>query len=207
MRIALIDYGAGNLRSAARALAAAGGSPEIVTGPSGLGEIDAIVVPGVGAFAQAMRRLHAAGLVEPIRDAARHRLPLVGICLGMQLLFESSEEGEPVQGLGLLRGTVRRLPECVRVPHVGWNTFEPCVPDPLFTGLPATYVYFVHSYVAHPIDPSVVLSETYYGTRFPAIVRHDRIWGLQFHPEKSSRAGAALLANLLARMATPQASA
>lgn len=202
MRVALIDYGAGNLRSASRALAAAGCHPTLVTGPQGLLRADAVVVPGVGAFAPAMRRLADAGLVEPLREAARAGVPIVGICLGMQLLFEWSEEGAPVPGLSLLAGVVRRLPAGVKVPHMGWNTLVARGADPILVGLPPhPYVYFVHSYVAAPDDPGTVVAETEYGARFASVVRRARIWGLQFHPEKSSRTGAAILRNLLDEMA------
>jgi glutamine amidotransferase len=201
MRIALVDYGAGNLRSAGRALRVAGASPVVVTGAAGLAGADAIVVPGVGAFAPAMSRLAAAGLVEPLRAAVRRGVPLVGICLGMQLLFEGSDEGEPTSGLSLLAGRVVRLPVGVKVPHMGWNTLEIRTPDPLFEGLPPLpHVYFVHSYVVEPSDPRIVIADTTYGARFPAVVRQGSIWGLQFHPEKSSRVGAVLLGNLLAQI-------
>ncbi len=202
MRVALIDYGAGNLRSAGRALQDAGGSPVVVTEPSGLRGADVIVVPGVGAFAPAIARLATARLVEPLRDAVRLGVPLIGICLGMQLLFEDSDEGEPTPGLSLLAGRVVRLPADVKVPHMGWNSLEITTPDPIFDGLPASpYVYFVHSYVAAPADPREVLAETVYGMRFAAIVRRGTVWGLQFHPEKSSRTGAAILHNLLVQIA------
>ncbi len=203
MRIALIDYGAGNLRSAARAFALAGVVPQIVTGAAGLRGADAVVLPGVGAFAPAMRRLAAAGLVTPIQDAARRGMPLVGVCLGMQLLYEESDEGGRTSGFGLLAGRVHRLPDRVKVPHMGWNTLEVRVPDPCFDGLPPTpYAYFVHSYVVAPGDPSTVLAETAYGTRFPSMVRCGTIWGLQFHPEKSSRVGATMLRNLVRQIQT-----
>ncbi len=201
MRIALIDYGAGNLRSAGRALQAAGGSPVVVTEPSGLSGADVIVVPGVGAFAPAMARLASARLVEPLRDTARRGVPLIGICLGMQLLFEDSDEGGPTPGLSLLAGRVVRLPADVKVPHMGWNTLEITTPDRIFDGLPASpYVYFVHSYVVVPADARVVLAQTVYGRRFPSVVRQGTVWGLQFHPEKSSRTGAVILRNLLAQI-------
>lgn len=208
MRVALVDYGAGNLRSAARALAEAGGDPVVITAPEGLRNTGAIMVPGVGAFAPAMTSLASAGLVEPIKAAARSGVPLIGICLGMQLLYERSEEGEPMPGLGLLAGTVRRLPPGVKVPHMGWNALEAHTEDPVLHGLPRQpYVYFVHSYVVAPRDFSTIVAETTYGARFPAIVRQGRIWGLQFHPEKSSRTGARLLRNLLAQVAAPRATA
>jgi glutamine amidotransferase len=202
MRLALVDYGAGNLRSASRALVEAGADVAIVTGPAGLRGADAVVVPGVGAFAPAVARLDAAGLLGPLRVAARRGTPLVGICLGMQLLFEWSEEGGPVAGLGLMAGSVRRLPEGVKVPHMGWNSLEACRSDPIFEGLPASaHAYFVHSYVAVPDDPATVVAETEYGARFASIVRQGSVWGLQFHPEKSSHTGARLLRNLLAQVA------
>jgi glutamine amidotransferase len=198
MRIALIDYGAGNLRSASRALAQAGGDPVIVTGPSGLEGAEVIVLPGVGAFAPAMRRLDAAGLAGPIKVAVSSGVPLVGICLGMQLLFDGSEEGGPTPGLSLLPGMVRRLPASVKVPHMGWNTLEAPAGDPLFQGIPPRpHAYFVHSYVVAPADAGCVVAETEYGIRFASVVRRDRMWGLQFHPEKSGAVGARLLRNLL----------
>ncbi len=164
---------------------------------------DAVVVPGVGAFGPAMRRLEAAGLVDPIREMARRGVPLVGVCLGMQLLYEESDEGGPASGFGLLAGRVRRLPDSVKVPHMGWNTLDIRGPDPLFEALPVpAYVYFVHSYVVAPGDPSTVLAETSYGVRFAAVVRRGNVWGLQFHPEKSSRVGAILLRNLVRQMQT-----
>jgi glutamine amidotransferase len=208
IRMAVIDYGAGNLRSVARALALAGGAPVVVDYPAGLRDAEAIVIPGVGAFAPAMTRLQAAGLVAPIREAARCGLPLVGLCLGMQLLFEESEEGEPAPGLGLIPGRVRRLPFDVKVPHMGWNTLEPARRDPLLAGLPERpYVYFVHSYVAVPRDRSVTVAHTSYGTRFPSVVRQGSVWGLQFHPEKSSRIGAHLLRNLVSQIAAARVGA
>ncbi|MGH2403460.1 MAG: imidazole glycerol phosphate synthase subunit HisH [bacterium] len=207
MRAALIDYGAGNLRSAARAFAEAGASPEIVAGPQGLRRADAIVVPGVGAFGPAMARLWSAGLVDPIRDAACHGTPLIGICLGMQLLFDESDEGGTTAGFGLIPGVVRRLPDGVKVPHMGWNALEGAR-GALFEGLPANpYVYFVHSYVVWPADPRAVAAEVSYGVRFPAVVRAGAVWGLQFHPEKSSRIGARLLRNLVAEIAAASARA
>jgi glutamine amidotransferase len=208
VKIAVIDYGAGNLRSVARALADAGAAPRVVASPDGLRGVGAVVVPGVGAFAPAVRRLAAAGLIEPLRDAARRGVPLIGLCLGMQLLYEGSDEGAPAPGLGLLAGRVRRLPPTVKVPHMGWNTLDARTQDALFDGLPPSpHVYFVHSYVAAPVERDTVLAETVYGTPFPAIVRRGAIWGLQFHPEKSSRVGARLLRNLLNEIGAARAPA
>lgn len=203
MEIAVVDYGAGNLRSVTRALAAAGGAPRLVTGPDGLAGAGLVVVPGVGAFAPAMRRLRAAGMVEALRAVARAGVPVLGLCLGMQLLFDESDEGGgATEGLGILRGVVRRLPAGVKVPHMGWNTLEVARPDPVVAGLPEpAYVYFVHSYAVQPADPAVVVAWSTHGARFPAIVRAGTVVGFQFHPEKSSRLGARLLANLLAGLA------
>lgn len=206
MRVALIDYGAGNLRSAARALAEAGTFPQVVTAPDGLHGAEMIVVPGVGAFRAAMSRLRAAGLVEAIGDAARDGIPLVGICLGMQLLLDESDEGGRTAGFGLIPGVVRRLPDGLKIPHIGWNTLEPRFADPLFEGLPARpYVYFVHSFAAWPSDPQAVVADVMYGAAVPAVIRRGTIWGLQFHPEKSSREGARLLRNLVAAVASARA--
>jgi glutamine amidotransferase len=203
VRAVLVDYGAGNLRSAARALGDAGAEVALAADPAGLADAEVIVLPGVGAFAPAMRRLRATGLADAIVEAAGCGTPLVGICLGMQLLFDRSEEGDPVGGFALLRGVVRRLPAGVKTPHMGWNRLLAARPSPVLAGLPeAAHVYFVHSYVVHPEDPDVVVAETDYGGRFPAIVRAGTIWGVQFHPEKSSRIGRQLLANLLAELAS-----
>jgi glutamine amidotransferase len=198
MRVVVVDYGAGNLRSVSRAWSEAGATVGIESSPLGLAGADAIVVPGVGAFAPAMRRLDAADLVRPLRDAARDRVPVVGICLGMQLFFERSEEGAPISGLGLLSGVVKRLPGGVKIPHMGWNRIVVRGVDPLFAGLPPDpYAYFVHSYVVDPADPDVVLATTHHGASFPSVVRADNIWGLQFHPEKSGTIGVRMLRNLI----------
>ncbi|MDR7556202.1 MAG: imidazole glycerol phosphate synthase subunit HisH [Armatimonadota bacterium] len=203
MEIAVVDYGAGNLRSVTRALAAAGGTPRLVTGPDELVGADLVVVPGVGAFAPAVRRLQAAGMVEGLRAVVRAGIPVLGLCLGMQLLFDESDEGGALtEGLGILRGVVRRLPAGVKVPHMGWNTLEVARPDPLVASLPEpAYVYFVHSYAVQPADPAVVVAWSTHGVRFPAIVRAGTVIGFQFHPEKSSRLGARLLANVIAGLA------
>jgi imidazole glycerol-phosphate synthase subunit HisH len=203
MRVVIVDYGAGNLRSVSRAFTEAGATSEIITAPSGLAGADAIVVPGVGAFAPAMRRIEAAGLVQPLRDAARNRVPVIGICLGMQLFFERSEEGGTTPGLGLFAGAVTRLPPGVKIPHMGWNVLVVRTPDPVFADLPPDpYAYFVHSYVVNSADPAIVLATTNHGTSFPSLVRAENIWGLQFHPEKSGAVGARMLRNLMSEVRT-----
>ncbi|HXF82653.1 MAG TPA: imidazole glycerol phosphate synthase subunit HisH [bacterium] len=201
LRVALVDYEAGNLRSIARALAAVGADVTVAAGPRD--EIfDAIVLPGVGAFGAAMRRLDQAGLSGWISAAASADTPLVGICLGMQVLYERSEESPEARGLGVLRGAVRRLPSSVKVPHMGWNRLQP-VGSSFLTGVldPLAHVYFVHSYVVQPADPETVVAVADHGVVFPAVVACGRVVGLQFHPEKSGPAGLRLLAGLLARLA------
>jgi len=202
--VGVIDYEAGNLRSIARALQLAGADPVLIAQPAEPSRFDLLLLPGVGAFAAAMRRLAAAGLVEWIRARVASGTPLAGICLGMQLLYERSDEGGDVPGLGLLRGEVRRLPPGVKVPHMGWNQLQIHTPSPLVDGVPSgTEVYFVHSYVAVPADPREVVAVTSYGEAFAAIVQRGAVSGLQFHPEKSGRAGGQLLRNLVAWAGRP----
>jgi imidazole glycerol-phosphate synthase subunit HisH len=199
VRVAVIDYEAGNLRSIARALASVGAVPVFVAAPVD-DAFDAVVLPGVGAFGAAMRRLRAAGLVDWITRRVASGTPLVGVCLGMQLLYERSEENGDVPGLALLEGSVRRLPQGLKVPHMGWNQLIIRRPSPVVDGVQGgTHVYFVHSYVAEPAQPADVVAITSYGGEFPAIVQRDGITGLQFHPEKSGAAGARFLARCLSR--------
>jgi len=196
MRTLVIDYGAGNLLSLSRALRAAGTDPRLISRPSDDGDV--LVLPGVGAYGAAMHRLNETGLAEWIRARATAGVPLVGVCLGMQLLYQRSEEGGNVRGLGLLPGSVRRLPGSVKVPHMGWNQLFIRRPSPLVDGTATgTYVYFVHSYAAIPDDTDDVVAVTSYGVEFPAIVQRGNLIGLQFHPEKSGAAGERLLRNVL----------
>lgn len=196
--VGLIDYEAGNLRSIGRALRLAGAEPVLIRRPVQRARIDLLVLPGVGAFGAAMRRLDAAGLAAWIRDQVADGVPLAGICLGMQLLYERSEEGGDVPGLSLLRGRVRRLAPGLKIPHMGWNQLRFQELSPLLAGVPdGTNVYFVHSYVAEPAEPGEVLAVTSYGGEFPAVVARGRITGWQFHPEKSGAGGLRLLQNLV----------
>ena len=190
--IAVIDYGAGNLRSIRRALEAAGADVSVTSDASEIAAADAVVLPGVGAAAHAMNRLDDLGLVEPIRAAAASGRPFLGICLGMQLLFDHQEEGD-AEGLGLIRGRVRSLEDNVKVPHMGWNQSRVVRPGPLGDAGDERFYYFVHSYVVEPDDPAVVTAEARYGTAFPSVVVRDNIWGTQFHPEKSGSDGLALI--------------
>jgi glutamine amidotransferase len=186
-RIAIVDYGMGNRRSVQRALQQVGARVALTDDPTEISAADGIVVPGVGAFPAGMASLRRRGLDDLLVARAAAGQPVLGICLGMQLLFESSEEGEPTRGLGLLPGTVTRLRAGdLRVPHIGWNTVRPERPSPLTHGLPAAGrpFYHVHSYVARPARPEHVAT----------IVAASGIMGVQFHPEKSSADGLALLA-------------
>lgn len=195
MRVAILDYGVGNLHSLARALAAGGAEVRIEASAPDALRADALVLPGVGAFAAAAERI--APYAEEIRGALEGGLPALGICLGMQLLFERSEEGGG-SGIGLIPGTVGRL--TVRpIPHMGWNDVLPAAhAEPLFVGLTDITMYYANSFVAHPADPAAVLAWTEYDTeRFPAAVGAARSRGVQFHPEKSGPAGLRLIRNFL----------
>ncbi len=196
--VAVIDYEAGNLRSISRALSVVGARPVLIATPADHERFDALVLPGVGAFGAAMRRLSAAGLPGWIRTLAASGMPVIGVCLGMQLLYERSEEGGDVRGLGLLRGGVRRLPSGVKIPHMGWNQLLVRRASPIVKGLAeGAWAYFVHSYVVEGADAGDVIATTSYGVDFPAIVQHGRIIGLQFHPEKSGAIGHQLLRNIV----------
>ena len=192
---AVVDYGAGNLRSICRALEVVGAQPAVIREPADA-RFDVLILPGVGAFGAAMRRLEEAGFPRWIRARVRGGTPLVGVCLGMQLLYERSEESPGVEGLGLLGGVVARLPEGRKIPHMGWNTLRIVRPSPLVDGVGGTmYAYFVHSYVVQPDDEAGTVAVTDYGVEFPAIVARGGVVGLQFHPEKSGALGLRLLSN------------
>jgi imidazole glycerol-phosphate synthase subunit HisH len=195
--IGIVDYGMGNRRSVEKALEHVGAQPALTADHATLRSADALVVPGVGAFPEAMRRLHAVGLDELIRERAQAGVPVLGLCLGMQVLFESSTEHEGARGLGLLAGEVTAL-QAPKVPHIGWNlvTFER--PSALTHGLgDAAAFYHVHSLACRPSEPADVVGRGEYGERFVSIVERGNVMGVQFHPEKSSRDGLALLRNFL----------
>lgn len=197
--IAIVDYGAGNLRSVELALSRLREETAVTREPDMLERADGIILPGVGAFADAMGALEKSGVVPALREQAARGKPLLGICLGMQMLLDGSEEGPGVPGLGLIPGQVRRLPDCgLKIPHIGWNSLAPARDDPLLAGLPAEpYVYFVHSYACRADNPADVLAVTEYGVPFHAAVRRGNLVGMQFHPEKSGRVGEQLLRNFL----------
>ncbi len=204
MNVTLFDYGAGNLHSLAKALEGPGVTVRIETDPvrAVREETDVLVLPGVGAFGAATERL-APGR-DAMRDAIRGGLPTIGICLGMQLLFDESDEGTG-QGLGVIPGRVTRL-HAVRVPQIGWNDVEPVATEPLFTAAPLPMVYYANSFVCRPVDPGVVTAWTEHeGDRFPAAVRAGRAVGVQFHPEKSSTHGVRFLRAFLDDARTTEA--
>jgi len=196
--IAVVDYGMGNRRSVQKALEHVGAIATITSDPERIRAADGLVVPGVGAFPRAMRNLAELGLVDTLCERAGEGVPVLGICLGMQLLFERSEELDGAPGLGLLAGEVTRLRAGgLRIPHIGWNevAFErECA---LANGLPSAGApfYHVHSYAARPANPGDVVGTTEYGERFATFVARENLFGVQFHPEKSSGVGLALLAN------------
>jgi glutamine amidotransferase len=197
--VLIVDYGAGNLRSVARAVERVGYRPRVAADSRALAAAAAVIVPGVGAAADTMRNLRAHGLEQPIREVIAAGRPFLGVCMGMQALFSWSEEGGGQDCLAVLPGTVRRLPGGVKVPHMGWNTVHRRREHPIFDGIPdGAYFYFVHSFYAEPADPAIVVGETEYGRPFPALIARDNVVATQFHPEKSGAHGLRLYANFLA---------
>ena len=193
MRVGLFDYGAGNLHSLSKALEAGGARVTITRSWEEALALDALVLPGVGSFGAAVRSL--TGAEETVRAALAEGYPCLGICLGMQLFFHRSEEGEG-RGIGILPGSVRRLQGRI-VPQMGWNDVE-IGPDPLFAGVRKLVAYYANSYVCRPTDPDTVIANTRYeGEVFPAGVRSGNTWGVQFHPEKSSSPGLRIIRNFL----------
>ncbi len=195
--IAIVDYQAGNLRSVQKALERFGAKATITSDAGAIGGSAGLVFPGQGANDSSMRALKSKALVEPIREFIASGRPFLGVCLGLQLLLESSEEGvEP--GLGVLKGTVKRLPEGATVPHMGWNQVELRKEHPVLEGVPSnSYFYFVHSYYADPEDPSVVAGATSYEVDFCSVAAWDAAIAVQFHPEKSGDMGLKLYSNFV----------
>lgn len=196
--LVIIDYGMGNLRSVYMAFRRLGVEAVVTSQPEKLAEASAIVLPGVGAFGDAMRNLRTLRLEEPILQAIAQGKPFIGICLGLQLLFEVSEEMGEHRGLGVLEGRVRRFPDGLTVPHMGWNQIHQVRQIPLWHGVPNhAYVYFVHSYYVEPSDPSAIAAITDYGIDYASVVARDNVYGIQFHPEKSQEIGERILRNWL----------
>lgn len=194
--VAIIDYGVGNLRSVEKAFAATG-VDAIVTGDAeDLRRASRLVLPGVGAFAACMNALKEHALVELVRERVADGVLLLGVCVGMQLLFEESDEFGRTEGLGFLKGRVRRFSNDLVVPHVGWNQINQRRENPLFAGVADdSFCYFVHSYFCEPADESVVIGVTEYGKNYASVVAQGNVCGVQFHPEKSQAVGLKMLAN------------
>ncbi|MBD5500989.1 MAG: imidazole glycerol phosphate synthase subunit HisH [Lachnospiraceae bacterium] len=196
----IIDYDAGNIRSVEKALQALGEESVVSRDRDVILRADRIILPGVGAFGDAMEKLHGFGLVDIIKEAAAEGIPILGICLGLQLMFERSEESEGVEGLGLLKGEIVRIPDMpgLKIPHIGWNSLIYPNRGKLFKGIPEnSYVYFVHSYYLKAADEKIVMAASEYGTMIHASVEQDNIFACQFHPEKSSEVGLTILKNFI----------
>jgi len=207
IRVAVVDYGAGNLVSIRNALRQLGAEVSVAEAPQQLEGAEVILVPGVGASEAAMGRLRRQALVEPIVERVRGGTWFVGICLGLQLLFENSHE-DGARMLGLLEGDVEVIPHAPSLPHIGWNRLEMQRPHPVLDGLAdGTPAYFVHSYVPVPADPHIVIAQTEHGGRFASVVARDRILGFQFHPERSGRDGLRMLRNTLELIAADRPAA
>lgn len=199
--IALIDYDAGNIKSVEKALISLGEEPVLTRDKSTILKAEKVILPGVGAFGDAMEKLHAYGLVEVIRNVAEKKVPFLGICLGLQLMFESSEEAPGVKGLSLLPGRILRIPaeEGLKIPHIGWNSLRFPHPGALFQGIKEeSFVYFVHSYYLAAKELKIVKAEAEYGScHIHASVEKENLFGCQFHPEKSSECGLRILKNFV----------
>jgi glutamine amidotransferase len=196
--IAIVDYGIGNLGSVTKGFRHAGAETVLTGSAEELRRADALVLPGDGAFAASMAELRARGLVDVLIETARSGKPLLGICIGMQLLFDESEEHGRHAGLGLLPGRVRRFANSLVVPHMGWNSLDFADAHPLFERLePGAYVYFVHSYYCEAAEPRDVLATTDYGLDFASVVGRDNVLGVQFHPEKSQTVGLQMVENFV----------
>lgn len=194
--IAIIDYGVGNLRSVEKAFAATGYEAVVSSEDNILRQAEALVLPGVGAFGACMEALCARGFDQLVRERVAEGARLLGVCVGMQMLFDESEEFGKTMGLGLLRGCVHRFSSNVVVPQVGWNQVSRRAPHPLLAGIADdSFFYFVHSYFCDATDPSVVIGETEYDISFASVVGKGNVFGVQFHPEKSQAVGLRLLAN------------
>ena len=198
MTIAVVDYGIGNLRSAEKALQHLGADARLTPDEAEIAGAAAVVLPGVGNFGACMRALRASGLEAVARAAATDGRPFLGICVGMQMLFDGSDESPGEAGLGVVGGRITRLPATVRLPQMGWNTLDARPGSKLLAGLPdPAWCYFVHSYAPEPADEADVAAWCDYGRRFAAAIERGPLWATQFHPEKSSAVGLALLANFV----------
>ena len=194
--VTIVDYAINNLRSVEKALQSLKIPVEVTDQPERIRNARKLILPGVGAFADAMQNLRTKDMIHCLSEKVSMGTPLLGVCLGLQLLFTESEEFGKHLGLNYIPGRVKRLPAGLRVPHIGWNQLHLKGADPLLKGIPEeSFVYFVHSYFADPVDSSDVLATTDYGFEFPAIVRRGSVWATQFHPEKSQEVGLRILHN------------
>ena len=199
--IAVLDYGIGNLRSAQKALEHVGADARLTADPGCIREAAGVVLPGVGAFGRCMEALEASGLIPLVYESVERQVPFLGICIGMQLLYEGSDEAPGTAGLGVLPGTVRLIPGDVKRPQMQWNVLDRVRPSGLLEGVPEpAWAYFVHSYAADVVDETVVAT-CEYGGPVVAAVERGSVWAAQFHPEKSSRTGLAALSNFVRRAA------
>ena len=199
--VAIIDYGVGNLRSVEKAFAAIGHEAIVTGNLAELRKAQRLVLPGVGAFAACMTALREQGLINLVRDRAAGGVPLLGVCVGMQMLFEESDEFGTSFGLGLLKGRVRRFNDDLVVPQVGWNSIHQRGSHPLFAGIvDNAFCYFVHSYFCEPVNSAAVIGETEYGVNYASVVAEGNICGVQFHPEKSQEVGLRMLGNFASGM-------
>ena len=196
--VTIIDYGAGNLRSVAKAIESLGHHPLVTNDPSHVERAERLILPGVGAAADTMSSLERLDLVDPVIRYIESGRPFFGVCLGLQVLLDGSEEGGWQQCLGVIPGRVRLLPPGRKVPHMGWNQVSQAVSHPLLAGIPdETNFYFVHSYYADPTDPATVAGRTEYGITFPSLLIRENVVATQFHPEKSSDLGLRLYSNFM----------
>jgi len=191
--VVIVDYGLGNLHSVNKAVALVGGNPAVTGDKEIIAAAEKLILPGVGAFGDCMANLERAGVIPVIKEYIQADKPFLGICLGMQVLFEESEEAPGIKGLGVFPGKVIRIPTSLKVPHMGWNRLSLKAASPLLSGSEGQYMYFVHSFCCQPRDRSVITSACEYGTEIVASVGRGNISGVQFHPEKSSEAGIAIL--------------
>jgi len=196
--IYIVDYGAGNLKSVQKAVEYNGNAAQITSNPADIEKADKVIFPGVGAFGKALEKIDALNLRLPLINYIATGKPFLGICLGLQLLFESSQENSGVIGLSILKGNVKRFSENLKVPHLGWNILIQKKNSPLWNGIPDNgYYYFAHSYYISPVDEEIIIGESEYGLHFSVAIQKGYLFGLQFHPEKSQKHGLHVLKNFL----------